>query len=78
MAFEGAMAWTSCPLTVADQIVFGADGIIVTCSFPTIRLTYLDLGNSVYECKVSLYSFACCFSSQNGLSVRSASTASAT
>ena len=39
MAFDGAMAWTSCPLTVADQIVFGADGIIVTCSFPTMFLT---------------------------------------
>jgi len=39
MALDGAMAWTSCPLTVADQIVFGADGIIVTCSFPTMFLT---------------------------------------
>ena len=39
MALDGAMAWTSCPFTVADQIVFGADGIIVTCSFPTMFLT---------------------------------------
>jgi len=39
MALDGAMAWTSCPLTVADQIVFGADGIIVTCSLPTMFLT---------------------------------------
>ena len=39
IAFDGAMAWTSCPFTVADQIVFGAEGIIVTCSFPTMFLT---------------------------------------
>ncbi len=49
IALEGISSSTDFPLTSADQISFGAWGVIGTYSVPTTLLTHQDVNKDAYQ-----------------------------